>query len=220
MSEKGDPRDVDPRVQRSRAAAIEAATALFLENGYERTTMDEIADRAGLTKRTLYNNYENKAALFTEVVDDVIDTAQRFADELDEAFFDAVATDLPAALTDLARRLAETIMQPPVIALRRLMIGEAEAFPDLATAYFERAPGRVLDVLTAGFRRLHDAGRLGLDDARIAAEQFAYLVVGASLDSAVLVGTIPSQEAVHRRAEAGVQTFLARYATDHPTGEP
>lgn len=214
MSEKGGPRDDDPRVLRSRAAAVEAATALFLEHGYERTTMDEIADAAGLTKRTLYNNFEDKAALFTQVIGDVTASAQRFADELDAEFFDAVADDLPAGLTDLARRLALAIMRPPVVALRRLLAGDAASFPDLATDYFDRAPGRVLDVLTVGFRRLHDAGRLRVDDARIAAEQFAYLVVGAPLDRAVLVGTIPPRQHVLARADAGVETFLARYGTD------
>lgn len=219
MSEEGGHRDVDPRVLRSRAAAVEAATVLFLENGYERTTMDEIADEAGLTKRTLYNNFEDKAALFTQAIDEVTASAQSFADQLDAAFFDAVADDLPAGLTDLARRLALAIMRPPVIALRRLLVGDAASFPELATDYFDRAPGRVLDALTVGFRRLDDAGRLHVDDARIAAEQFAYLVVGAPLDRAILVGTIPSRQHVLARADAGVETFLARYAIDPPPRE-
>lgn len=216
MSEKDGARAADPRVLRSRAAAVEAATSLFLENGYDGTTMDEIAERAGLTKRTLYNNYEDKAALFTEAVDDVITFAEEFANELGEAFFDRVANDPSAALNELGRRLALAIMRPPVIALRRLLISEAEKFPHLAQKYFDSTPGRVLDALTAGFEQLHDTGRLRVEDPRIAAEQFAYLVVGATLDRAVLVGTLPPEEDVLVRAEAGVRTFLAGYGIDEP----
>lgn len=208
----------DPRVKRSRAAAMEAATSLFLKNGYTATTMDEVAEQAGLTKRTLYNNYADKEALFTEAVRDVIAFAEQFASGLDADFFDTVAADPATTLNDLARRLALAIMRPPVIALRRLLISEAGAFPHLAREYFDRAPGTVLDVLTAGFGRIQDADRFRIDDPRLAAEQFAYLVVGAPLDRAILVGTIPPKQEVIATAEAGVSTFLARYDSQAQPG--
>jgi len=196
---------------RSRAAAIKAATQLFLQNGFQQTTMDAVAEHAGLTKRTLYNNYSSKADLFRAAVDDMISYAQRFASELDEAFFDEMASDPPKHLVDLGRRLADAIMIPPVISLRRLLISQGDAFPDLAEEYFDRTPGRVLRSLEAGFIRLGDAGVLSIDDARIASEQFAYLVVGASLDRAVVTGRLPPKAVVVQRAEAGARTFLAHF---------
>jgi TetR/AcrR family transcriptional regulator, mexJK operon transcriptional repressor len=201
----------DPRVKRSRSAAVEAATTLFLEHGYAGTTMDDVAERAGLTKRTLYNNFGTKAALFMAAVADTMAFAEQFAAELDEAYFEEVATDPPAALDELARRLALSILRPPVISLRRLLISEAGAFPHLAQEYYERAPGGVLRALAAGFQQLTDARYLACDDARRAAEQFAYLVVGAPLDRAMLLGTVPPRQEVVAGAEAGVTTFLARY---------
>jgi AcrR family transcriptional regulator len=73
------PREDDPRVVRTRAAVVDAARTLFLQKGYAGTTMEEIAALAGLTKRTMYNNYPHKEALFTQIVADVIAFAEAFA---------------------------------------------------------------------------------------------------------------------------------------------
>ena len=206
------PRADDPRVVRSRAAVVEAARELFLRQGYAGTTMEEIAALAGLTKRTLYNNYADKGALFTGIVTEVMAYAETFARGLHEEFTVGVtAANLHPTLDDLGRRLALGIMRPEVIALRRLLIGEAREFPALGAKYFERAPGQVLAALASGFAHLGQIGLLRVVDARLAAAQFAYLVVGEPLDRAMLVGTVPPREHVIAGAREGVETFLARY---------
>ena len=96
------PRADDPRVVRSRAAVVDAARALFLRKGYAGTTMEEIAALAGLTKRTVYNNYADKDALFTQIVADVIAYAEAFARGLHEEFTAGItAANLRATLDDL-----------------------------------------------------------------------------------------------------------------------
>jgi len=206
------PRADDPRVVRSRAAVIDAARTLFLRHGYAGTTMEEIAAAAGLTKRTVYNNYGGKDALFREIVADVLAYAEAFARGLHEEFTVGVtAANLRATLDDLARRLALGIVRPEVIALRRLLIGEARAFPGLGAEYFDRAPGQVLDALASGFARLGRRGVLRVGDGRRAAAQFAYLVAGEALDRAMLVGTTPPKAAVIAAAREGVETFVTRY---------
>lgn len=211
------PRADDPRVLRSRAAAVDAARTLFLRKGYAGTTMEEIASLAGLTKRTLYNNFADKEALFIQVVADVIAYAEEFARGLHEEFTVGItAENLRARLDELGRRLALGIARPGVIALRRLLIGEAREFPQLAKEYFERAPGQVIEALAAGFRHLDQSGLLRVEDARCAAAQFAYLVAGEHLDRAMLVGTIAPGNQVSARAREGVETFLARYGTAPP----
>ena len=174
--------------------------------------MEEIAAAAGLTKRTVYNNYGDKEALFRQIVADVLAYAEAFARGLHEEFTVGVtAANLRATLDDLARRLALGIVRPEVIALRRLLIGEARAFPSLGTEYFERAPGQVLDALASGFAQLARRGLLRVDNARRAAAHFAYLVAGEPLDRAMLVGTIPPKAAVLAGARDGVETFVCRY---------
>jgi len=206
----------DPRVVRSRAAVVEAARTLFLRKGYASTTMEEIAAAAGLTKRTLYNNYPDKDALFRQIVTEVMAVAEAFAQGLHGEFAaEVTAKNLRATLDDLARRLALGIMRPEVVALRRLLIGEAREFPAFGAKYFERAPGQVLDALASGFERWGRRGLLRVTSAagaRIAAAQFAYLVVGEPLDRAMLVGSVASREHVLECAREGVETFLARYS--------
>jgi TetR/AcrR family transcriptional repressor of mexJK operon len=206
------PRANDPRVVRSRAAVVDAARSLFLRKGYAGTTMEEIAAAAGLTKRTVYNNYGDKDALFTQIVADVLAYAETFARGLHEEFTVGItAANVRATLDDLGRRLALGIVRPEVIALRQLLIGEARAFPGLGAEYFDRAPGQVIEALASGFEHLARRGLLRVADARRAAAQFAYLVAGEPLDRAMLVGTIPPKEHVLVCAREGVQTFLARY---------
>ena len=202
----------DPRVVRSRAALLDAARTLFLAKGYAGTTMEEIAGLAGLAKRTVYNHFADKEALFTRIVQDVIAYAERYADGVRaELSVEITATTLRATLDDLGRRLALAILRPEVVALRRLLIGEAREFPELAAEYFDRAPGQVLAALASGFERLGQAGLLRVPDSRHAAAQFAYLVAGEPLDRAVLAGTIPPTEHVLACAREGIRTFLARY---------
>jgi TetR/AcrR family transcriptional regulator, mexJK operon transcriptional repressor len=206
------PRPSDPRVVRSRAAVVDAARTLFLRHGYAGTTMEEIAATAGLTKRTIYNNYGDKDALFTAILADVLAYAEVFARGLHEAFTVGVtAANLDATLHDLGRRLALGIVRPEVIALRRLLVRESRTFPALGAEYFDRAPGQVLEALASGFEHLRRRRLLRVPNAARAAAQFAYLVAGEPLDRAMLVGSLPSDEHVIVCARDGVETFLARY---------
>src|SRR5215468_8339728 len=101
------PRADDPRVMRSRAAVFDAARRLFLQQGYAGTTMEEIAALAGLTKRTVYNNYGDKDALFTQIVAEVLAYAETFARGLHEEFTVGVTpANVRESLGDLGRRLA------------------------------------------------------------------------------------------------------------------
>jgi TetR/AcrR family transcriptional repressor of mexJK operon len=211
-------RPPDPRVVRSRAAVVEAAKTLFLEKGFDGTTMEEVAARAGIAKRTVYNNYTDKSALFLEVVANVIAFAEEFARGLHDEFATGVtAQNLSTRLNDLAQRLAQGIMRPEVIALRRLLIGEAPTFPHLAQDYFDRAPGRVLVALASGFAHLNKHELVDTPDPRRAAEQFAYLIVGEPLDRAMLTGISPAGDHVIACAREGVETFLARYGPRRAT---
>lgn len=212
----------DPRVLRSRAAVHEAAQRLFLEKGYSGATMDEIASRAGLARRTLYNNYSSKEALFLEIMDDATRIAEEFADGVRIELATEIKQDeLEGRLYDLGHRLALGILRPEVIALRRLLVAEARLFPELAARYFERAPGRVLQALAAGFARLAETGALSIEDPKAAAAHFAYLAAGQFLDHAILVGVLPDQLSITASAREGITTFLARYGTrSAPALEP
>lgn len=202
---------VDPRVVRSRTAVLEAATTLFLRNGYVATSMDDIAETAGVSKRTVYNNFTDKEALFREVVMAASGIVEEFS--ADAAAELADPDDLPTALSAVARRIALTATGSRVVRLRRLLIGEAHRFPDLAAEYYRLAPGRVIATLAAALESLALRGRLRVTDPGRAAEQLAFMVLGAALDRAMFDGgnDDPDTDSIVRAADDGVRTFLAAY---------
>lgn len=213
------PTAMDPRVARSRRAIIEAATTLFLDQGYAAATMDEIAEAAGVSKRTVYNNFPDKETLFRDVVLAVTSLADEFIHEAARMLTDA--DDLAAKLTNLAVRLARTATGVGVVRLRRLIISEAHRFPDLAADYYRRAPGQVIAALAAAFAELDQQGRLHAPDPVVAAEQFAYLTIGAPLDRALFHARDAAidSDRLTSTANAGVATFLAAHATDAHRGK-
>ena len=199
----------DPRVTRSRALILEAASETFLELGYDGASVDDVAARAGVAKRTVYNIYRDKEALFRATIARSIAIAEEFAAVLAHSTTGLrdVEKDVPA----LARRLAQDVLLSRVLPLRRLLIRESGRFDDLADEYRRRAPDMVLRALAASFADLHDRGLLVVPDPEVAAEHFAFLVMGAELDRGMFGTTPPRADEVRRRADAGADVFLRAY---------
>jgi TetR/AcrR family transcriptional repressor of mexJK operon len=104
-------------------------------------------------------------------------------------------------------------MEPRVLQLRRLLIGQAARFPDLAAAYYERVPERTIAALAACFEQLGERGLLAVSDPTLAARHYAVLVLFIPLDRALICGDgarYPAT-ALDRLADAGVGVFLAAY---------
>jgi TetR/AcrR family transcriptional repressor of mexJK operon len=202
----------NPRVRRSRAAIVEAATRLFLERGYVDTSVDDIAARAAVSKRTVYNNFGDKERLFSAIVLGITATAEQFAGDLGASLADV--EDVPGALHDLARRHLASVTRPQVVRLRRLISAESGRFPDLAREYHRRAPERVVAALAVAFEGLDRRGLLRVPDPRRAAEHFAFLVVGATLDRVMFDGeaAVPPAAEAKALARDGVEVFLSAYA--------
>lgn len=192
-----------------------AASEHFLRNGYVGANVDEIAAAARVSKRTVYNIFGTKEQLFREILAEAFGTAERFSRETASVLTDT--DDLAGELKVVAVRLARIVLDPRVVRLRRLLIGEAERFPELAGEYYRRAPDRVMDTLAEAIGRLGERGLLRAPDPRLAAEHFAFLVVGAALDRALFTvsgETVPQTE-IEPRAVAGVEAFLAAYKDEH-----
>jgi TetR/AcrR family transcriptional regulator, mexJK operon transcriptional repressor len=189
----------------------EAATTLFLRSGYLGTSMEEVATVAGVSKQTVYTHFADKERLFTDLILGATNRADDFLQYMTTVLQDT--DDLETDLRQVARRYLGTVLQPELLLLRRLVIGESGRFPELAHTYYERAPERTLDTLASSFQRLAERGLLRLDDAPLAARHFAYLVLGAPLDRAMFCGgdgeMTPAE--LERQADAAVRAFLAAY---------
>lgn len=195
---------------------MDAATSLFLRKGFSGTSVDDIAARAAVSKQTVYKHFVDKHQLFREIVLHVTERAEVFVHEIASRPWTG---DLEADLRDLARRHLSAVVQPEVLQLRRLVIGEADRFPDLASSYYERGPRRVLAAIAGRFAELAEQGLLRIEDADLAANHFAWLVLAVPLDRAMFYGpsaTLTDKE-LDRFADEAMRVFLSAYAPPRRT---
>jgi len=199
------------RTQQKRKAILEAATAVFLREGYLGAGMDEIARLADVSKQTIYKQFSSKEALFLEIVTGLTNEGSDAVHlEIPEL---APGGDLHAYLEDYAERQLRVVLTPRLMQLRRVVIGEASRFPELGKALYESGPGRAMAAMTKTFQQLAERGLLRIDDAAVAASHFNWLVMSQPLNQAMLLGDggIPEPAALHRHAAESVRVFLAAY---------
>jgi TetR/AcrR family transcriptional repressor of mexJK operon len=201
------------RSERRRQAIIKAATEVFVQHGYLGATTDEVAARASVSKQTLYKHFADKQHLFAEVI---LDTTVRVVDGLSDAVTGTLqdTRDVRQALRNLADGFQRGLLQPDVLRLRRLVIAEADRFPEVGQAWFDRGFDRALVIVGEAMRSLADQGLLHhLDDPTLAAYQFAGLVMYQPMNHVMFAGTgapAPADK-LNRIADAAVDMFLATY---------
>ena len=200
------------RSDRRRQAIINAATEVFLRHGYVGATTDEVAARAAVSKQTLYKHFADKQRLFAEVI---LETTVQLVDRLSTVAGTLLDTaDVRTGLRELADGLLRGLLDSDVLRLRRLVIAEADRFPDVGRAWFDRGFDRSLVVLGESLQRLADRGLLHrLDDPTLAAYQFAGLVMYQPMNQAMFAGTgaLPSPDSLDRIADTAVEAFLRAY---------
>jgi TetR/AcrR family transcriptional repressor of mexJK operon len=199
-----------------RQTILSAGRDLFLSNGYNGTSVDQIAASAEVSKQTVYKHFGDKQELLLAIVNTALETT--VTPFLGRIAALAETTDLHTDLTEIAADYLRAVLQEPVVQLRRLVVGEANRVPALAQLYYEQAPARTLAAFADCFSRLHDRGLLDVLEPALAAEHFAFLVVGRSIDQALFCGgpQVLTGLDVDHYVGAGVRAFLAAYQP--PTG--
>lgn len=199
------------RTARKRRTILDAATEVFLRDGYLGTSMDEIAARSEVSKQTIYKHFGSKEALFIEIVTSMTDEAGDTVRNKVSGFEDG--DDVAEHLFGYAHRQLTVVVTPRVMQLRRLVIGEVGRFPELAKVLYERGPARALSALADMFESMSDRGLLTIDDPLVAASSFNWLIMAEPLNRAMLLGdgAIPKPAELRRHAAEGVRVFLAAY---------
>jgi TetR/AcrR family transcriptional regulator, mexJK operon transcriptional repressor len=146
---------------------LDAAVRLFLEQGFGRTTLDQIATAAQVTKRTIYAYLGDKTEVFNAVV--------RRLNEQVVTVPDPVPGDASAELAAVCRRLVSVLHSDQAVGLHRLVVAEARQFPELAEGFYANGPRRYTGDLA---RLLRASGAVSASRAGTAAEQLFALLLG------------------------------------------
>ena len=207
------PPGISARSEGKRRAIADAATEAFLTNGYTRTSMDDIARLAHVSKQTIYMHFGDKERLLFAVLMEIMGAASTPFD--DEIHLLGASDDLDHDLREHARQQLALVLQPRPLQLRRLVIAEAASFPQLGRSFYELGPGRTIKELAVAFRRLDERGLLQIVDAKRAASDFNWLIMSEPINKAMLLGDdrAPSRSSIAKWADQAVRTFLAAYRT-------
>jgi TetR/AcrR family transcriptional regulator, regulator of autoinduction and epiphytic fitness len=192
---------------RKRAAIIDAATAEFLSAGFDATSMDRIAARASVSKRTVYNHFPSKEALFASILLQLWDSTDTSADQSYSP-----RQPLREQLLKLLQKKLSLMNDDSFLALARVAIAAGIHSPDRARDIVARIGEREED-LTVWVRAAHADGRIRTEDPVFAAQQLQGLVKAFSFWPQVAMGQPRLGKAEQRRlAESAADMFLARYA--------
>ena len=134
---------------------LEAAFVEFSRNGYAMTTLDRVAERAGVTKGTIYVYFENKEHLFISMVREVTKAALDTVHEMLETHEGTTADLLRAQFSFIYQHIVEDRRRREVL---RMLIAEAPRFPELADRYHQEILRPCLDMLRQAIRRGMDRG--------------------------------------------------------------
>lgn len=183
-----------------RQAILDAAEAIFLEEGFGGAGMEAIAAAAGTTKQTLYTRFGNKAALFIEVSSRLLE-GRFVAAEMHEL-------SLQDALVVASEEMLAAMLDPKLVRMHCIITAEAVRFPELARRSDEDQtfPGRLK--IQALLENAVQSGELVLADVRSAMLMLQDLVLASPLRAAALGLEVLSPEDRRARAVRAVDLFL------------
>lgn len=192
-----------------RALIVRAATALFLELGYDRSSLARIAEEAGVSKATLFKQFPTKAALF----DAIVTESWAGADEL----VVPPVGDLAAGLTAIGRRYAVLLTRPEMADLFRIVIAELPRFPELARAQFAQGKMPYFDSVRRYLEAEAEAGTASVADTDMATTQFLGMISNYLFWPRLLVpGWSVDPERATEVIDEAVATMMTRYAAPGP----
>jgi len=189
---------------------LKGARTVFLRDGFEGASVDDIACEAGVSKATLYSYFPDKRLLFLEV-------AKRECRAQSDAAIERIEAsgELREALAEAAGRMVRFFMSDVGLQVFRIVVGESSRFPEIGREFYDSGPAIVHQVLERFLQRQVDEGRLKIDDVGLAADQFPELCK-AGLHMQMVLGLRDgfSDAEIDRVIAGAVEVFLSKYGAN------
>lgn len=198
-----------PKDPVKRTAILQAAQLLFLQNGYEGTSMDAIAAEAGVSKLTVYSHFTDKETLYAAAIRVVCEA------QLPDLYIGELSQeDIGRTLERIGNAFCVLLDSPESLALHRLLIGMAGQHAKLAELFYEVGPQRVCDGMSRLLGQACARGDLHIEQPQEAARQFFTLLKGDNHFKLLIgCGGVMSEQERHQHVSAVVMIFLRLYAS-------
>ncbi|SEC62674.1 transcriptional regulator, TetR family [Rhizobiales bacterium GAS188] len=198
--------------ERRHAVLLDVARRLFLGNGLSATSVEAIAEQAGVAKRFIYARYADKDELFVAAIGRYLIQAISPLTN-----FEVPAVPVETGLFEFGRRMLGVALQPEPLSAFRTLALEGARFPNLARLFMERNRERAIGPILRVLQAYEQRGELALGDAQMMAEHFFILVVGVPQRFA-LIGMKEDPPDAERRLRAAIALFLdgCRARQDRP----
>lgn len=196
-----------PKSEEKRAAILEAAGTAFLEKGLEGTSMDAVAQQAGVSKQTVYSHFGSKEELFEAVI---LNKCKVY--DLDQCATEG--DDFEAGLLQFTRRFIDLKVDPDVVAMTRQVVANSVEHPDTVALYRQAGIDRSIDGLTEALENARAKGIVAIESPREAAKDYVY-ETAARYRCELLMNLREDVPAAEREAQAKrcVRNFLREYGT-------
>ncbi|WGW04200.1 TetR/AcrR family transcriptional regulator [Tropicibacter oceani] len=188
---------------------LEGARDIFLRDGFEGASVDDIARAAGVSKATLYSYFPDKRLLFMEVATD------QCTRQAEEALGTMDFSKPPrTVLKEAARRFLSFIYSDMGQRIFRICVAESDRFPELGRQFYQSGPQTVHRALVAYLAQAQARGEVSIDDLNLAADQFAELCKADLWPKLIFGIQVQFDQAdVDRIVDGAIDTFMARYET-------
>lgn len=200
-----------PQIRKGRKfdQVVQGAREVFLRDGFEGASVDDIARAAGVSKATLYSYFPDKRLLFMEV-------ATRQCQQQAQDSIDRIDVSQPpeTVLSQVAHQFLGFIYSDMGQRIFRICVAESDRFPDLGREFYHSGPMIMRTAMVDYLRRAVGRGELRIDDFDLAADQFAELCK-ADLWPKLVFGIAQdvTDDQKSRVIDGAVKTFMARFGT-------
>jgi len=192
---------------------VDAASGLFVELGFQATTLDKVAQRAKISKLSIYRHFENKEALFSAAI-----TAHchQFAPQ---ALVEGVDGSAEDQLIVVGSSLLRTLLSPDVRSVEAMIMADKTDQKSLSKVHYEAGPAYVIAQIEALLRQLHAKAVLNVPDPLQSARLFAALFKGSDL---LLVARFDEARAqddneIESYCRSAVAMFIAAHRSNERT---